>query len=80
MFEKAKLLESLIRADDFGVRLEIVGGLPVWEASPVLRHQKQDVVVFNPHTLVVLHITQKGAERHISPVALLLECGCQCVV
>jgi Uma2 family endonuclease len=27
-------------ADDAGVRLEVVGGLPVWEASPNLTHQK----------------------------------------
>ena len=28
------------RADDCGVRLEIIGGLPVWEMLPNLRHQK----------------------------------------
>ena len=162
-----KFFDRLVRADELGVRLEIVGGLPIWEASPVLRHQKavdrirssitpideqkigcgchhyadvyvgfpdgslmrpdiaifcnepeeeesairqipeavieviskgyeakdleiaprvylsqgvQDVVVLDPHTLVVLHITKTGATRHISPVALNLECGCQCVV
>ena len=28
------------QADDAGVRLEIIGGLPVWEALPNLTHQK----------------------------------------
>ena len=26
-------------ADEMGVRLEITGGLPIWEAQPVFRHQ-----------------------------------------
>ena len=30
---------QLLRAEALGIRLEIVGGLPVWEASPVIRHQ-----------------------------------------
>jgi len=29
----------LLRADELGIKLEIVNGLPVWEASPVIRHQ-----------------------------------------
>ena len=34
-------LERIFReADEAGIRLEIVGGLPVWESSPVIRHQK----------------------------------------
>jgi Uma2 family endonuclease len=28
------------RADDAGIRVEIIGGLPVWEMLPNLRHQK----------------------------------------
>jgi hypothetical protein len=34
------ILNQLMQADELGVRLEIVGGLPLWEASPVLRHQE----------------------------------------
>ena len=30
---------QLLRSDEFGIKLEIVNGLPVWEASPVMRHQ-----------------------------------------
>ncbi len=30
---------QLLRAEELGVKLEIVNGLPVWEASPVMRHQ-----------------------------------------
>jgi Uma2 family endonuclease len=34
------ITEKMIRnADDLGIRLEIVGGIPVWEALPVYRHQ-----------------------------------------
>lgn len=29
----------LLRSEQLGIRLEIVNGLPVWEASPVLKHQ-----------------------------------------
>jgi|SRR5215213_10027879 len=31
---------QLLRAEELGVRLEIVAGLPIWEASPVIRHQR----------------------------------------
>lgn len=30
---------QLLRSEELGIRLEIVNGLPVWEASPVIRHQ-----------------------------------------
>ena len=165
--DMAALLE---RADKAGVRLEIVGGLPLWEASPARRHQQavdhirasiqsgppatdaddecgclhladvyirfpdgslkrpdisifcrepdeldeaitlipetvievvspgyeakdleisprfyllqgvKDVVVFDPHTLLVLHIRKDSVTRQVSPVTIALECGCQCVV
>ena len=28
------------RADELGIRLEYVNGIPIWEASPVIRHQR----------------------------------------
>ena len=31
---------KFLRADELGIRLEIVGGLPIWEPSPVYKHQK----------------------------------------
>jgi hypothetical protein len=31
--------ELIRRADSVGIRLERVGGLPIWEAQPVFRHQ-----------------------------------------
>jgi Uma2 family endonuclease len=168
MDEKAQtLFQEFIRADQLGIRLEMVGGLPIWEAQPVLRHQRavdrirdsikptsstgadcgcihvadiyiqfpdgslkrpdisifceepeeqdeavtlvpeavievisrgyeakdldigpgfylsqgvKDVVIFNPHTLVVLHIRKDEVARHVSPVALNLSCGCSCEV
>jgi Uma2 family endonuclease len=162
--------ERLLAADELGVRLEIVGGLPIWEASPVPKHQRavdrirqsitpppdmnengdgcacvhladvyvhfpdgslkrpdisifcrepdedeaaitlvpeavieviskgyeakdleigprfylsqgvKDVVVFDPYTLVVLHVQAGGATRLVSPVKIQLLCGCRCTV
>lgn len=30
---------QLLTAEDLGIKLEIVGGLPIWEASPIVLHQ-----------------------------------------
>jgi len=158
----------LLRADELGIRLEIVGGLPIWEPSPVWKHQKavdriresierlpqslgpggecacihisdvyvsfpdgslkrpdiaifckepaeeeevitlvpeavieviskgyeakdleigphfylsqgiKDVVVFDPYTLLVLHVRKDQVTRQVSPVTIDLECGCRC--
>lgn len=41
MDEKVQtLFQEFMRADQLGIRLEMVGGLPIWEAQPVLRHQR----------------------------------------
>lgn len=162
------LFGQLIQANELGVRLEIVRGLPMWEAHPVLKHQRaidrirasiqpdrtagagecdcihvsdvyvrfpdgslkrpdvaifcrepdeeeeavtlvpeavieviskgfeakdleigphfylsqgvKDVVVFDPYTLLVLHVRRDAVARHVSPVAIELQCGCRCVV
>ncbi len=160
----------LLQADELGVRLEIVGGLPIWEAKPLIRHQRaidrirasiqkslrasgpesdwgcihlsdiyiafpdgslkrpdvsifcrepeeqdeavtlvpeavieviskgyeakdleigprfylsqgvKDVIVFDPYTLLVLHVRRDAVARHISPIRIELECGCSCEV
>ncbi len=162
------MLATMLGADQLGIRLEIVGGLPIWETHPVVKHQRaidriretirrpptgseggcgcvhfadvyvqfpdgslkrpdisifcrepdeedeavrlvpeavievisrgfeakdleigpnfylaqgvQDVVVFDPDTLYVLHVRRSGAQRLLSPVTLQLQCGCVCVV
>lgn len=162
------LPRMLLDANELGIRLEMVNGLPLWEAQPVYRHQKaidrivktirpvsnaihpcgciyaidvyiqignnlirpditifcqeppddqqdsaltimpeavievvskgyetkdlhiappfylshgiKDVIVFDPATLLVLHLRQHHATRLISPVELTLECGCQVTV
>jgi len=33
--------EMVLRADEWGIRLEVVSGMTVWEAQPNYRHQKQ---------------------------------------
>jgi len=157
----------LLQASELGVRLEIVNGLPIWEAQPVYRHQKhiarivqgisktnisskcecvhavdvyiqfpnglkrpdisifcrepseeeqdsaltmipeavievvskgyeakdleigppfylsqgvKDVIVFDPLTLLVLHVRKNRTTRQVSPVVIELECGCQLLV
>ena len=30
---------QLLRAEELGIKLEVVNGLPVWEVPPVIRHQ-----------------------------------------
>lgn len=32
--------DLFLRTEEFGIRFEIIAGLPIWEASPVLKHQK----------------------------------------
>ncbi|MDT7542310.1 MAG: hypothetical protein QOE33_2214 [Acidobacteriota bacterium] len=162
---------KFLRAEDFGIRLEIVGGLPIWEPYPVYKHQKavdriratiekvsipsevrdskcdclhvsdvyisfpdgslkrpdisifrrepeeeesaitlvpeavieviskgyeakdleigprfylsqgvKDVVVFDPYTLVVLHVKKEAVARYVSTVEINLSCGCRCIV
>lgn len=156
--------QQLLAADELGIRLEIVAGLPIWEPQPLYRHQKhvvrianslrptddgggecaciaaldvyirfpnglkrpdisvfcqepdeddqdhaltmipeavievvsrgfeakdlqigppfylsqgvKDVVVFDPDTLLVLHMHPDATRRHVSPVDLILQCGC----
>jgi Uma2 family endonuclease len=44
MWERMKIVsvtrEMMAYTHDLGIRLEIVGGLPVWEAQPLLIHQE----------------------------------------
>jgi Uma2 family endonuclease len=40
----------------------------------------KDVVVFDPDTLVVLHIRRDEVARRVSPVEINLSCGCRCIV
>lgn len=32
--------QKFLHADQLGIRLEMVAGLPIWEPQPVYRHQK----------------------------------------
>ena len=38
----------------------------------------KDVVIFDPYTLVVLHVRRDGTRRLLSPVRIDLECGSTC--
>ncbi len=31
---------KFLKAEELGIRLEVVSGLPIWEAHPVWKHQK----------------------------------------
>lgn len=158
--------QRLMSADQLGIRLEVVNGLPIWEAQPLYRHQKaveriaqsigrrvpvgcdcihvidvyiqfpnglkrpdisifcreptadeqdqvltlipeavievvskgyeakdlevgppfylsqgvKDIIVFDPSTLLVLHVRQGSATRRVSPVDIDLSCGCAVTV
>jgi len=159
---------TLMQASELGIRLEIVNGLPIWEAQPLYRHQKhieriiqgitknkatenpcacvhamdvyiqfpnglkrpdisllcrepseeeqdkvltlipeavievvskgyeakdleigppfylsqgvKDVIIFDPSTLLVLHVRKDRVKRTVSPETIDLECGCQVLV
>ncbi len=64
------LQDLLLRADELGLRLEI--GPPFYLSQGV-----KDVVVFDPATLLVLHVRSDRATRQIAPVEVELECGCR---
>ena len=157
------IASHFLRADELGIRLEVVNGLPIWEAQPLYRHQKhaeriaqsirpratpdgcacvhaldvyvqfpnglkrpdisifcreptedeqdealtlipeavievvskgyeakdleigppfylsqgvKDVLVFDPATLLVLHVRTDQARRVVAPVEIELQCGC----
>ena len=40
----------------------------------------KDVVVFDPLTLLVLHVRKERTMRQVSPIVIALECGCQVLV
>jgi Uma2 family endonuclease len=40
----------------------------------------KDVIIFNPATLVVLHVRRDTTKQAVSPLKLKLECGCTCTV
>ncbi len=38
------------------------------------------VIVFDPYTLLVLHVRRDGTTRSVAPVKIELECGCACEI
>ena len=40
----------------------------------------KDVIIFDPETGFVTHSRRDGNKRHVSPVTIVLECGCECIV
>ena len=40
----------------------------------------KDVIIFDPETGFVTHSRCDSNKRHVSPVTIALECGCECVV
>ncbi|NJM42768.1 MAG: Uma2 family endonuclease [Anaerolineae bacterium] len=40
----------------------------------------KDVIVYDPVTQAVSHTRRSGTKRLVSPVTILLECGCQAIV
>jgi len=161
-FDPLNLTNTLLQADELGVRLEFVNRLPLWEAQPLYRHRKhveriaggiraktmegcaciyaldvyiqfpnglkspdiaifcrepteeeqhsvstlipeavievvsegfeakdseisppfylsqgvKDIVVFDPTTLLVMHVKQNSTTHQVPPIEIELECGC----
>jgi len=40
----------------------------------------KDVLIFDPSTLLVLHVKHGGAKRMTSPVDIVLQCGCEVTI
>jgi len=84
---------KFLKAEEPGIRLEVVSGLPIWEAHPVWKHQKAidrirttitpglssscSCIAFDPTSLLVLHARRDKTVRLTSPQKLSLECGCE---
>ena len=66
MVNREQLEHIVLEADDAGYRLEFVAGLPVWEASPVVKHQRASFRI------------QNSLRRSIQP-RVNNEDGCECV-
>ncbi len=64
---------TLLQASELGIRLEI--GPPFYLSQGV-----RDVIVFDPLTLLVLHVRKDRTTRQVSPVLIPLEAGCQVLV
>jgi Uma2 family endonuclease len=52
-----------VQANELGIRLEIVGGLPLWEFSPARRHQQ----------------AVDRIRASIAPIVSVAESGCSCL-
>jgi hypothetical protein len=61
---------KFLRADELGIRLEIVGGLPIWEPQPVYRHQRAIDVIRSTITSGTLSSSADNACQciHVSDV------------
>jgi hypothetical protein len=77
----------LLQADELGVCLGIVAGLPIWEAQPVSRHQKAinrirasiatvDEAGCGCIHVAEVHVRRDGVAHPVSPVTITFDCGC----
>ena len=80
--EKPKQLEEAVRSIPAAV-IEVISKsyeAKDLEISPpiYLANGVQDVVVFNPYTMEVIHFREGEKRELTSPMAIELECGCRC--
>ncbi len=61
--------ELIARAEEAGLKLEVINGLPVWETFPAVRHQKSIFRI--QQSISILQI-----EKSIEPSADDIPCGC----
>jgi hypothetical protein len=48
--------------------------------ADLMNVRREDVIIFEPSTLIVYHYRKDGSKRLESPVKITLECGCTCEV
>ena len=76
------------RANEAGIKLEYVNGIPVWEASPVIRHQRitdrirASIRSSGGHEsgCGCIHYADGQTDIHTSPIELTFACGCRATV
>lgn len=55
-----------MQASELGIRLEIVNGLPLWEAQPLYRHQKHIERIIHGISKVVMELRVAVSMRWMS--------------
>ncbi len=85
IFSKRPVEENGLVVDVPSAVIEVIS--PGYEAKDLefgppfyMSRGVRDVIVFDPHTLRLVHLHHGRVEQLVSPAAIQLECGCRCVI